>query len=321
MVKRIFEYKLDDNVDTFVLIKNVDVRQAKNGKPFLALTFQDKSGQIDGKFWDAKAEDVKSFVPGKVVFVTGRREMYQNTPQLRIFKMRLAVDGDPKNPELFMEHAPIKAETVTKELQQILFAITNAPIHRIVSHILHKFQQSFLSYPAAKRFHHAFAGGLSFHTLTMLRIGESLLTIYPQLNPSLLYGGIILHDIGKVLELSGNVSTEYTFRGNLEGHIVIMDEEITKACIDLNIDENQEEVVLLKHIILSHHGKQEYGSPVAPHLLEAEVIHSIDKLDASINMIDTALNRTQSGTFSERIFGLDNRTFYRPSFANKSERQ
>jgi len=130
---------------------------------------------------------------------------------------------------------------------------------------------------------------------------------------------VILHDIGKTIELSGSMSTEYTLKGNMIGHIVLIDEEITKACLALNIDEDSEEVILLKHIVLAHHGKQEFGSPVTPHLLEAEIIHHLDNLDASINMIDTALFRTTPGTFSERIFGLENRSFYKPLFTQTSE--
>ena len=97
------------------------------------------------------------------------------------------------------------------------------------------------------------------------------------------------------------------------GHIVLIDEEITKACEALKISEDNEDIILLKHVVLAHHGKMEYGSPVLPHLLEAEIIHYLDNLDASINMIDTALQRTTEGSFSERIFGLENRSFYKPN--------
>ena len=123
---------------------------------------------------------------------------------------------------------------------------------------------------------------------------------------------MILHDSGKTMELTGAIGTEYTLKGNLLGHIVIMDEEITKACEELGIDENQEDVLLLKHLVLAHHGKLEYGSPVRPQLLEAEVLHHIDLLDATITMMSNALDKTEPGAFSERVFGLDNRSFYKP---------
>ncbi|AZP05757.1 3'-5' exoribonuclease YhaM family protein [Jeotgalibaca ciconiae] len=296
-----------------MLIKSADVRKAKNNKPFIAFTFQDKSGQIDGKFWDAKEEDINRFQAGTVVFVSGKRELYQNNPQLRISKMRLAQAGEPSSPELYMERAPIRTEDMIEEINQTLFEITSAPINRVVRYLLKKFHKEFFDFPAAKRHHHAFPGGLSFHTISILRLAKTVVKNYPGVSQSLLYGGVILHDIGKTIELTGSLSTEYTLKGNLIGHIVLIDEEITKACEALKISEDNEDIILLKHVVLAHHGKMEYGSPVLPHLLEAEIIHYLDNLDASINMIDTALQRTTEGSFSERIFGLENRSFYKPN--------
>lgn len=317
MAKKIFEYNLDENFEIFLLIKSADVRKAKNNKPFIAFTFQDKSGQIDGKFWDAKDEDIDRFQPGTIVLVSGKREMYQNNPQLRIVKMRNTHEGEPTSPDQFMERAPMHKEEMVEEINQTLFEITSAPINRIVRFILNKYHKEFFDFPAAKRHHHAFPGGLSYHTISILRLAKTVVKNYPGINQSLLYGGVILHDIGKTIELSGSLSTEYTLKGNLIGHIVLLDEEITKACEVLKINEDSEDVILLKHVILAHHGKLEFGSPVTPHLLEAQIIHYLDNLDASINMIDTALQRTTPGTFSERIFGLENRTFYKPSEPNQ----
>lgn len=147
----------------------------------------------------------------------------------------------------------------------------------------------------------------------MLRLAKFIAEQYPEINKPLLYSGVILHDLGKVMELSGAMSTEYTLEGNLIGHIVIVDEEITKACLALKIDDKSEDIILLKHMILAHHGQLEYGSPVRPRLREAEVLHQIDNIDASINMLNVALNRTEPGTFTERIFGMDNRAFYKPN--------
>lgn len=321
MAKKIYEYNLDETFEIFLLIKSADVRLAKNNKPFIAFTFQDRSGQIDGKFWDAKEEDIKRYQAGTVVSVTGKRELYQNNPQLRITKMRVAHEGDGVYAEQFMERAPLRTEEMVEEINNTLFEITSAPINRIVRFILNKYHKSFFEFPAAKRHHHAFAGGLSYHTISILRLAKTVAQNYPGVDVSLLYGGVILHDVGKTIELTGALSTEYTLKGNLLGHIVLVDEEITKACEALKIDENTEDVVLLKHVVLAHHGKLEFGSPVVPHLLEAEIIHYLDNLDASINMIDTALQRTAPGTFSERIFGLENRMFYHPADSSHPEKE
>lgn len=318
MTKKVYEYNLDENFEIFMLIKSADVRLAKNNKKFIAFTFQDRSGQIDGKYWDAQEEDINRYQPGQVVLVAGKRELYQNNPQLRIVRMRPVREGEPSSPDLFMERAPMKTEEMVDEINEALFKITSAPINRIVRFILNKFHKQFFDFPAAKRHHHAFPGGLGYHTISILRLAKTVVDNYPGINISLLYGGIILHDIGKTLELSGSLATEYTLRGNLIGHIVLVDEEITKACEALKIDENHEDVLLLKHVILAHHGRMEYGSPVVPHVLEAEIIHYLDNLDASINMIEKALERTVPGTFSERIFGLENRMFYKPSDGHKA---
>ncbi|WP_028274550.1 3'-5' exoribonuclease YhaM family protein [Atopococcus tabaci] len=313
MDKKLYEYQMEENVDLFLLIKSADVRIAKNGKKFIAFTFQDTSGQMDAKFWDASDEDIEKYEASKVVKVHGKRELYQGNPQLKIFSMRLAKTGEPDNPDLYVERAPMKKEDMIEVLHEALFDITNANMNRIVRYLLNKHQKEFFQSPAAKRFHHAFAGGLAFHTVSMLNIAKTLVDQYKEINKSLLFAGLILHDLGKVFELSGPVSTEYTLEGNLIGHIVLVDEEISKACQALKIDEKHEDVLLLKHMVLAHHGELEYGSPVRPKLREAEILYQIDNLDATINMLNDALSRTEPGTFSERIFGLENRSFYLPA--------
>lgn len=315
MTKKLYEYNVDESFEICLLIKSADVRMAKNGNPFIAFTFQDQSGQMDGKYWSATSDDIAKYVPGKVVVVNGKREMYNNSPQVKIVNLRLtdASKGEPTSASHFVEHAPMTKEDMEEELKRLFDGITNPTLKSIVRHILKQYQAEFFEYPAAKRHHHAFVGGLSFHTISMLRLAEAIATQYTQINRSLLYSGVILHDIGKTMELTGAIGTEYTLKGNLLGHIVIMDEEITKACEALDIDENQEDVLLLKHLVLAHHGKLEYGSPVRPQLLEAEVLHHIDLLDATITMMSNALDKTEPGAFSERVFGLDNRSFYKPT--------
>lgn len=311
-MKKIKEYQVDEEMQLFALLKNADVRMAKNGKKFIAFTFQDTSGTIDGKFWDASEEEIQKFEAGKVVFLNGKREVYQGNPQVKILHLRLAKLEEPNDPQLYMEKAPLKRETMEAEIQQVIFEITNPNWNRIVRYLLNKYQKEFFEYPAAKRNHHAFAGGLAFHTLSMLRIGKALVAEYPELNASLLYAGIILHDLGKVLELSGAMTTEYTIAGNLIGHLVLVDEEITQACLALKIDQSKEEIIVLKHMVLAHHGLLEYGSPVRPRIMEAEVLHQIDNIDASMQMMLTFIRQTTPGEYTDRIFGMDNRSFYVP---------
>lgn len=311
-MKKIRDLVVDEEFQGFVLIKNADARVAKNGKTFLAFTFQDTSGSIEGKFWDASNEEIQRFEAGRVVHLTGKREVYQGNPQMKIYKLRLTAPEEPNDPQLFMERAPIKKEAMEEEINQVLFEITNPHWNRVVRFLLNKYKKEFFEYPAAKKNHHAFVGGLAYHTTTMLHLGKSLVAEYPQLNASLLYAGIILHDLGKVIELSGALTTEYTTVGNLVGHLVLVDEEITQACQALNIEQNTEDIVVLRHMVLAHHGQLDYGSPVRPRIMEAEILHQIDNIDASMQMLTNAISKTEAGEYTERIFGLENRSFYVP---------
>lgn len=313
-MKHIYDIENGEEFSLFVLIKTADVKTARNGNPFIAFTFQDRSGSIDGMYWSATEKEISTFQTGRVVFLRGERDTYQGQPQVKIKAIRLAEAGEPDDPTLYVERIDIKKEVLQEELNEALFEIREPNIARVVRKILNQVDNDFYTFPAAKRNHHALAGGLSYHTTTMLKIARHLLTVYTELNSSLLIGGIILHDLGKTIELSGPMSTEYTFKGQLLGHIVIINEMIDRACLEIGINTDHEAIVLLKHVVLSHHGKLEYGSPVTPRLLEAEVIHMIDNLDASVNMILSATSKTKPGEFSEAIYPMDRRSMYRPTF-------
>ena len=149
----------------------------------------------------------------------------------------------------------------------------------------------------------------------MVRLADAIGDIYPQLNNSLLFAGILLHDLAKVIELTGPDNTSYTVRGNLIGHISLIDEEITKVLVELGLDDEKEDVIILRHLILSHHGQLEYGSPVRPQIMEAEILHMIDNIDAEMMMMITALDKVAPGEMTNRIFAMDNRAFYKPNIS------
>lgn len=311
MTKKIQDYVNDDMMDLEVLLKSATARVAKNGKQFLALTFQDETGQIDGMYWDASVEDVQMYTSGKAVHLKGKRTAYQNKPQVEIQSLQLLDQQDANVLARFVPGAPLNAQEMQAQLSQLVFEITQPNWQRIVRHLLQEHQQSFFTFPAAKTNHHAYMGGIAFHTLSMANIAKSLCQQYPQINQSLLLAGVILHDLGKVFELSGPIGTEYTVSGNLIGHIVLIDEQIIQACKTLKIDEQAEDMLVLRHLILAHHGLLEYGSPTRPKVMEAEILHQIDELDASITMMTNTLAKTEVGQFSERVFAMDNRQFYR----------
>ncbi|MCH4165315.1 MAG: HD domain-containing protein [Lentilactobacillus diolivorans] len=313
MAKRLMDLKLDEDFESYVLIKEATKRVAKNGKKFISLVFQDQSGQISGKYWDASDQDIQQFVNGRVVLLTGKRESYMNMPQMKIVSMRLAKENEPHNPLLFVKRAPLTRPQMEDFINQTIFEITNATYNRVVRYLIQKHADAFFSFPAAKTNHHDFAGGLAFHTISILRLAHSVVGQYEGIDAPLLYSGVILHDLGKTTELSGPISTEYTLAGNLLGHLSIMDAEIAEAADHLGIDQQNQDIILLRHMVLAHHGLLEYGSPERPKILEAEILHHLDELDATIMMIQGALKNVQPGDFTDRIFGLDNRRFYKPT--------
>lgn len=321
MAKQLMDIKLDEEFEMYVLLKDSTKRVAKNGKTFLSLVFQDQSGQISGKYWDASEADVAQFVTGKVVLLKGKRENYMNSPQIKILGMRLANQSEPHDPVNFVKRAGMSRDQMTEYIDQTIFEITNATYNRIVRLLISKHADAFYTFPAAKSNHHDFAGGLAFHTISILRQAHAIVNQYDGINAPLLYAGAILHDLGKTIELSGPIATEYTLAGNLLGHLSIMDAEIAEAADKLGIDEESQDVLLLRHMVLSHHGLLEYGSPERPKILEAEILHHLDELDATIMMIQGATKNIEPGQFSDRVFGLDNRRFYKPEKSGDSKQK
>lgn len=312
MAKGIAYYEVGEQIELYFLIKSSTKGIASNGKPFLTLILQDKSGEIEAKLWDAGEEEEKKYAAQNIVKILGDVQNYRGKNQLKIRQIRRSGPMDGVRIEDLLETAPLSQEEMVSKLTQYIFEMKNPNIQRITRHLIKKHQKAFLEYPAATKNHHEFVSGLAYHVVSMLDLAKAIAGLYPSLDKDLLYAGIILHDMGKVIELSGPVSTVYTLEGNLLGHITIMINEIGKAAEELGI--TGEEVLILQHLVLSHHGKAEWGSPKPPLIKEAEILHYIDNLDAKMNMLDRALERVKPGEFSERIFALDNRSFYKPIF-------
>lgn len=310
--KGINHYGVGEQADVFLLVKTSTKGIASNGKPFLTLILQDQSGEIEAKLWDAGPEDEASYSSQSIVKIYGDIHHYRGRNQLKIRNIRTASAADNVKISDFLETAPVGQEEMMEKVTQYIFEMKNPNIQRITRYLMKKHQNEFLEYPAATKNHHEFVSGLAYHVVSMLDLAKSIADLYPSLDKDLLYSGVILHDLGKVTELSGPIGTTYTVEGNLIGHISIMVNEIAKAAEHLGIE--GEEVVILQHLVLSHHGKAEWGSPKPPLIKEAEILHYIDNLDAKMNMLDRALERVKPGEYTERVFALDNRSFYKPAF-------
>ncbi|AEA00602.1 MULTISPECIES: 3'-5' exoribonuclease YhaM family protein [Aerococcus] len=309
----IYEIPQNEKFDLYILIKNANVRTDRNGRDFIAFTFQDKSGTIDGMYWSAMEDEVEAFQSGRVVRLKGHRELYNGQPQVKISGLRLAHDGEPNDPSLFIADGPMKVEDMKAEIEAGIKSIMHPVLKKIVGSIMTEYDDIFYQYPAAKRHHHAFVGGLAFHTVSMLRLAQAIAKLYPNVDKSLLYAGVILHDTAKVIEFVDPLSGDYSIEGNLIGHISLMGQKISLTAEQLGYRQDEEAVVLLKHMILAHHGKNEFGSPVTPRLLEAEILHRVDDLDAKINMMTSHLKDVEPGEFTPKIMGLEGRSFYHPS--------
>lgn len=312
MLKRLLDYNDGEEMDIVVLIKNSQLRRNKKNKLFLAMQFGDGSGEIRGNFWDATDQDAATFSTGTIVELNGKREEYQGRPQIRIYSLRVVGPQEGYELDQFVKSAPEPINDMHAEINQFVNQIQNRTWKTIVQYLLKKWGKRFYDYPAGRSNHHAVRGGLAFHTLSMLKDAKGLADNYEQIDRSLLYAGCILHDMGKVLELTGPAATQYTTEGNLVGHLVLIDEQIMLAAQDLKIDLESEALLLLRHMVLSHHGRYEYGSPKLPALLEAEILHRIDDMDAMVYAVTNALQHTGRGTFTEPLLSQDGKRYYRP---------
>jgi 3'-5' exoribonuclease len=318
-VKGIAYYKEGDHARDYFLIKSMTRGTASNGKPFLTIILQDKTGDIDSKLWGSTPEDEKNYVAGTMVFAEGDITTFRGRNQFKIRNIRLVDERDGVKRVDLVTAAPLAKHELEEKVTQYLFEIKNPVIQRLTRALLKKHHQAFFEYPAAVSIHHNYLSGLAFHVCCMLDMAKQVVRLYPEINSDLLYAGIILHDMGKLKELSGVADTSYTLSGNLLGHISIMVEEIGEMGKTLGIG-RREEVLLLQHMILSHHENPEWGSPKPPLFKEAEILHMLDDMDAKINIMTRAIRKTRPGEFSERIFAMNNRSLYRPRFDSSQSR-
>ncbi len=279
------------------------------GKKYLTIVLQDKSGTIDARKWDVDPEDYETFAPRNVVYVEGEANLFKNNLQLKLLSGTV-VPKEHVNMDNFVAPAPVAKDILEKKLDGYLSSFKEGQLKTLVNAIIEKYRSRYVDWPAAVKNHHAFRSGVLYHSLCMADLAEKVAALYPSIDRDLLISGCLLHDLGKCIELSGPVATEYTLEGKLLGHISIMATIIKEEADRLNI--SGEVPDLLGHMILSHHGKPEFGSAVEPMTREALALSMIDDFDAKMNMIDRALDATKPGGWTERLFAFDGRSFYRP---------
>lgn len=210
----------------------------------------------------------------------------------------------------FYEYAPVDSSGTKKTIETYLENIKNPIIKQIADTMYEQKKQSFYLYPAATKFHHAYIGGLGYHTATMMKLADGFMDVYPFLNKDLLIAGILLHDICKVEELSNYAGPEYTTEGRLLGHITMAVKQIEVVAEQLGVRQS-EEVLLLQHMVLSHHYFGNFGSPKKTNIPEALILHFIDNIDSKMTVLQETLEQVAPGEFTSPIPVLDREKYYK----------
>ena len=307
-MKMISELNDHEHIEGQFLVGSVSKGVNANGGSYFSLDLRDASGTITAKKWDATLQDEEMFIAGNVISIVGETNKYKDALQLKILSASL-VSLEDIDVERFVKAPPIAKEELINKFNKYVASIKNEDCQELIQYMIKKYGDKIFSYPAAVSIHHEYSSGLLVHSLTMADIASFLAPIY-EADYDLLITGCLLHDLGKIIELEGPIVYKYSTEGKLLGHISIMCAEIRKAAEDLKI--NSEIPLLLEHMVLSHHGQQEFGSPVMPLTKEALLLSLIDNLDSKMVVINKAINDVEPGNFSNKVFPLDNRSFYKP---------
>lgn len=310
-------------VDHFLLVKKCEARLTKSGKEFISLELGDKSGSLSSNLWDDVSgfKSIKnSLTIGEIVKVVGSIDEYQGNPQIKIENIKLAKQSDNVSAKDFLPKSLRDLNLMKKEFTARIEKIADTDLKKLIKNIFSEQRfEKYTSVPAGKMWHHSYISGLIEHTLEIIKICDLMCDIHPEINRDLLICGAMLHDFGKIEELSFEPVFEYTDRGKLLGHIVIaamiVNDEINK------INDFPEKLKNnLLHIILSHQGKLEYASPVVPKTLEAITLYQADELSAKVNAYKNVIvNEIKPGTNWTKFISLAGTDIHSHGLQNKPD--
>ena len=292
------ELKDNDRVHGLYLAKEKKVGQTKKGDPFLSITLSDRTGDMEARVWDNALELASLFKEGDILDVRGQTGSYKGQIQLTLSTLKVSEEGEPS---LFLETSSFDITEMMTSLKGLIKKIRDPNLRTLSERFFadHNFVEQFKKAPAAKNFHHNFIGGLLEHTLSVCSLAVQVSGHYPNLDGDLLLAGAFLHDIGKIKEFKYTTWIDYTDEGRLLGHLVL-----GVAMIDEKLAAMkkfpEETALLLKHLILSHHGEYDFGSPKRPKFLEAFALHTVDDLDAKMNGIGRYMEKDmKEGAWTE----------------------
>jgi 3'-5' exoribonuclease len=280
--------------EALFLIIQKELRTTANGGLYIHAVLADRTGQLLARMWNATQTMYNSLPARGLVTVRGRVESYKGKPQFIIDAIR-AHDGEPIDPAQFLPATEYDVDGMWNRALEILRTIKHADLLALVGQFINDetFATAYRRAPAARTNHHACVGGLLEHTLNLLELAVLVLPRYPDVNADLVLAGIFLHDAGKIAELSCDVSFDYTDAGQLLGHIVQatiwVQERANRIAAERGRPIDRHVLLALQHVIVSHHGKYEFGSPRLPATAEAYMVHYLDNLDARLNMVFNAI--------------------------------
>ncbi len=322
----VIDLREGDQLKQFFLLRRVEHRRTKGGKPYLDVLLADRSGDIKGKVW----EEALHKCSGKLaacdyVAVKGVVEAYQGVCQLNLDFIdtvaRLRDKGRPLqdfDPDLLIPTTPHDRQELWRDLLNLVELDMRSPLKDLVLALLHAHQDAWLEWPGAQFYHHAYRGGLLEHTWAVARHARHALEMYPGLNADLVLAGAILHDVGKIRELTGPPCFQRTVQGGLLGHIVLGWEMVREQARVLNFPDEQL-LTGLEHIIIAHHGAEEFGSPIVPHTPEALLVYYLDEIDSKLHMIRRHLDTDLGdGDFTSYHQVLKRRLYRRPDLPAES---
>ena len=314
------DLKADDShyLEDRFLVKNADIRDGNNNKRHLYMTLADATGEIQAVKWSLSPDEVAAFskiANGMVISVGGRCNEYMGKKQLVLDKIKgQAQEGSYDRADLF-KAAPESSESMYDYIVSRISEFRDEDLKKLCLSFYEENKEKIMYYPAAMSNHHAEYGGYLYHVKRMMMMGERACEVYTNLDKDLLLAGVALHDIEKLSEMNSDqngVVEDYTLEGKMLGHLVMGVAVIGDRCRELGIDE--EKCVLMQHMSLSHHYEPEFGSPKKPLFPEAEMLHYLDMTDAKMFDMEDALKNVEPGSYSDKVYTLDNRKLYKRTF-------
>ena len=314
----IADLKTGQDFMSYFIVKTVAVKVGSNKKAYLDLLLADKTGEISAKKWDIADEEMpglQRIKEGSVIKVKALVTEWNGMKQLRVSRIRQTSAEDGIVLMDYITAAPEDAAEMYDYIYSRAAAFEDKDLRNICVKQLTDNKEKLMYYPAAQKNHHAEMAGLLYHVKRMLMMAERACEVYTNLNRELVMTGVILHDMEKINEIDSNelgISTGYSFEGKMLGHLVQGVRTIDRLAAELDIP--REKAVMLEHMILSHHYEPEFGSPKKPLFPEAEMLHYLDMVDAKMFDMQEAVEKTEPGCFSDRVWTLDNRNVYRATW-------